>query len=614
MNDRVFGLIKTNVDVHTLGISTCKSALIESNQTVFLSDKSIMLAVEDLNNSGNIELLCNWLISNKITHLGFSYRLDPNDGLAFYSSLMSLISKNPHLHNQIRLHFFAGLPPTCEMVKSLYPHVVVFPGDEPPCDTLKLLGLSENEIPDSYQQTSDYDEMLLDFGKRLIENKKYVSTKRPQRNGYVEYGTRNDSYLARLNYCRKTSTLPLLRAHVGPFFSDRNHALATFKKWIAELRNEELLDVLSIGSSQLTQSDFGTEWNNKPNGGGVPINSPREYEEILGIASPMLVRTYAGTKRIPELAKIHEESLNISWHALSFWWFCEIDGRGDYTVLENLKHQVDAIKYIASTNKPLEPIVSHHFSFRGADDSTYIITGYLAAKLAKKCGISSLIVQAMMNNPKHTWGIQDVAKARVLLSLVKSLEDDSFKVSLQTRVGLDFLSHDLDYAKVQLAAATAMMDDIDPWNINSPEIIHVVSYSEAVHLATPDVVNESLQITLSALKEYREQKNIESFKGYNAEICEREQRLVADVMPAIKFLEDTFVDLYTAERFYYLFDSGYFPLPYMLDIGKHKHVYDYATTLRNGGICVVDDNGDYFPTHERYVRIYSRNKGVIDAD
>lgn len=614
MNERIYGLVKTNIDVHTLGITTCKSALEEAKQKVYFSDVSIMLAVEDLKNSANIILFENWITEKKITRLGFSYRLDPNDGVSFFSSIVNTVKSNEKINNQIEMLFFAGLPPTCEMVKSLFPDVIVFPGDEPPCDTLKLLGLSENEIPSSYQQTSDYDSMLLDFGKKIINGKEYLSTQRPKRDGYIEYGTEKDSYISRLHYCKKNKTLPILRAHVGPFHSDRKQALQTFHEWIAELRDQNLLDVLSIGSSQLTQSEFGTNWENKPNGGGVPINSPEEYKEILEIAKPMLVRTYSGTNNIEDLARIHEESLNISWHALSFWWFCEIDGRGKYSVLENLKHQIEAIKYIATTKKPLEPIVSHHFSFRGADDSTYIITGYLAAKLAKKCGISSLVVQAMMNNPKHTWGVQDVAKARVLWSLVKTLEDDSFQVSLQTRVGLDFLSHDLNHAKIQLAAATAMMDDIDPWNINSPEIIHVVSYSEAVHLATPNIIKESLQITLSAINEYRKNKNINDFTVYNEEINKKQEKLKNDALKAISFLEETFVDLYTAERFYYLFDSGYFPLPYMLDIGKHRHVYDYRTTLRDGGIIVVDDKGDFYPTHERYKNIFNRNKGNLDSE
>ena len=51
-----------------------------------------------------------------------------------------------------------------------------------------------------------------------------------------------------------------------------------------------------------------------------------------------------------------------------------------------------------------------------------------------------------------------------MLTLVKSLEDSNFKVILQPRAGLDYFKPDLEETKVQLAAVTALMDDIDPHN------------------------------------------------------------------------------------------------------------------------------------------------------
>ena len=88
--------------------------------------------------------------------------------------------------------------------------------------------------------------------------------------------------------------------------------------------------------------------------------------------------------------------------------------------------------------------------------------------------------------------IQDLAKSRALLNLIKELQDDSFRVVLQTRAGLDYLKPDIEEAKGQLASVTAMMDDIEPNNCYSPEIIHVVSYSEALFLATPDIIDDSI--------------------------------------------------------------------------------------------------------------------------
>jgi hypothetical protein len=104
-------------------------------------------------------------------------------------------------------------------------------------------------------------------------------------------------------------------------------ALKEYNSWCRDLASSRLLDVLSIGSSQLTQSRFGEDWDGMANGGGVPVNSEIEYRVIKENAHPMLVRTYSGTRDVPGLAEIHERSLNISWHAFSFWWFNRLDVR-----------------------------------------------------------------------------------------------------------------------------------------------------------------------------------------------------------------------------------------------------------------------------------------------
>ena len=69
--------------------------------------------------------------------------------------------------------------------------------------------------------------------------------------------------------------------------------------------------------------------------------------------------------------------------------FNKLDERGPYDLYTNLKQHIETIKYIATTDKPFEPNVPHHFAFRGADDVTYIVSEYLAAKLAKKLGIKT---------------------------------------------------------------------------------------------------------------------------------------------------------------------------------------------------------------------------------
>ncbi|MCM1141157.1 MAG: hypothetical protein NC453_21535, partial [Muribaculum sp.] len=503
--------------------------------------------------------------------------------------------------------FFAGLPDTCKLVEGKTDgDIIVFPGNESPEASLRKLSIPESIIPHTLSQDNEYDKMRWDFAKKLIESERWRSVQAPDHYGYATCGTNNDSFVDRLIYAANKHSLPIIRTHSGPYNPNRFEALKEYNSWVKDLAQSRLLDVLSIGSSQLTQSHFGEDWHGMPNGGGVPVNSETEYSVIRENASPMLVRTYSGTKNVPDLARIHERSLNISWHALSFWWFDELDGRGENSLLENLREHFETVRYAVSTNKPVEPNVPHHFAFRGADDITYIISGYLAAKACKKLGLRNLILQNMLNTPKYTTGKADLAKGRTMLRLVRELEDSSFHVSLQSRAGLDYFAPDLDTAKVQLAAVTCLMDDIEPGNDKSPEIVHVVNYSEAIRLATPPIVKESIKITLSALSEYRTARRLGMVPDmrYDKETKDLADSLYEECRQSIELLEKSIPNLYSPEGFCKVFEEGFLPVPYLLDT-KHKYpkATKWRTAIKNGGIRVVDDKGNVIYTPNRFRRI-----------
>ncbi|MCH5225007.1 MAG: hypothetical protein J1D77_03365 [Muribaculaceae bacterium] len=578
---------------------------------VLIAPKEIQEAVRNIAKVNNLSRVQRWIKDNKITRLGFSYRLDPVDGVDFFMRLIHQLASLkllPEDNGPLRGIFFAGLPDACDIIqKKLHGSVVCFPGDETPFQSLSKLLVDPKFFPKDIKESHEYDDMRWQFASTYVESEKYLKVTPPNHSGYPSFGKDDDSVAKRLEFAKSNHSLPLTRVHAGPYSSDRLEAINLFISWTKDLAKGGFLDILSIGSSQLSQSKFGENWDGLSNGGGVPVNSEIEYHLIKEAAKPMLVRTYAGTKNIKDLAAMYERALNISWHALSFWWFCEIDGRGDNSLLENLTEHFDTIRFIASTGKPLEPNVPHHFAFRGADDATFVISGFLCAKAAKILGIKDLILQMMLNTPKYTWGIQDLAKARVLLKLTKSLEDENFHVHLQTRAGLDYFSPDIEKAKIQLAAVTALMDDIEPENPDSPEIIHVVSYSEAVRLADPDIMEESLKITLGALKEYRNLKkqNKLSIHDFDKDINLHYEDLLQECKEAIDFLEQKFPDLYTPQGFYRLFEQGYFPLPFLLDEkNKFPFVTQQSTTLRNGGIKVIK-NGKIIPTKERYEQIFN---------
>lgn len=620
-NKDVFGFIRPAIDAHTLGIFFIAKLLKQCGYHVCIADTTITIAVSEISRHQNISLLKRWIITNKITRLGFSYRLHPADAQLHFGKLIYMLKTNKVLKQHgglVESIYFAGLPEACLKISLEYDkQFPVFQGDELPMETLKKLGIPENKIPNEISKRSEYDTMRLEFGKSIIEREEYRHLQPIKRTGYSGFGTKNDSVISRIQYMRQKKQLPLWRVHAGQYDPDYASALREFQCWIQSLAQTGWLDILSIGSSQLSQSDFGNDWSGKPNGGGVPINSKFDLYNIWEASRPMLVRTYAGTRNIPQLAKIYEETINIAWHALSFWWFCEIDGRGQNTVRYNLEQHIETLKIIAKTGKPFEPNVPHHFAFRGADDFTYILTGFLAAKTAKLHGIKYLIIQNMLNTPKQTSGVQDLAKSRALLMLVKKLENSNFRVFLQPRAGLDYFSPEPDKAKIQLAAVTALMDDIEPFNSYSPDIIHVVSYSEAMHLATPEIITESIKITFQALTAYRRLKQNKkiNIQLFHYEADERAKDAYQQVKKLIYFIENHFKNPYSPEGLYQILKTGILPVPYLWERReKFKNAVQWNTGLYNGGIHVVDDIGKTITPENRIQKIFEDNKDFFNKN
>lgn len=596
LKNEIFGLMKTLLDAHTMGIHAGAELLRECGYQVIIAPPQIEEALGKISLDSSQKLILSWIKENHIDHIGISYRLDTDNAVDIVGKLVHTLKRSGVYETfdaAVKSIYFAGLLPACNRIEEEYGgRIRTFHGGESDEETLLIMGVPYEEIPRRMIEGCRYDKELLAFGNRIIRKGIYQDWKPLKRNKYPEFGTARDSLLMRLENNSLNGFWPLIRAHSGPYSAElsREQCLCEYREWCQILAKAGYLDILSIGSSQLSQSNFGENWDGKLNGGGVPVNSEQEFHDIWDAARPMLVRTYSATKNIKYMAQIYEKSINISWHALSLWWFNELDGRGPNTLYDNLKEHIDTIHYIATTGKPVEANVSHHFAFRGCDDVTYIVSGYLAAKVIKKCGVKTFILQNMLNTPRSTWGIQDLAKSRALISLVKGLEDQNFRVILQTRAGLDYFKPDLEKAKVQLAAVTAMMDDIEPNNIYSPEIIHVVSYSEALFLATPDILNDSIKITETALREYRELKKRGMTPDTTTdEINERTDILIRTAEKIVNAMENSIVDLYSPEGLYIAFTAGWLPVPELWsDSNEFIHAKNWKTKKINGGICLTD--------------------------
>lgn len=547
-----------------------------------------------------------WISGMRIKHLGLSYRLDPEHGAEIFVELVEMLRKEKLLHETngpIHGLYFAGLPTAVSRVRStLGDRVRVFIGDENTRETLDLLGVPSHLRPNDVIAAEAYESDRLAFGAALFDSDEPDRIAPFDRSGYAGFGTRSDTLVGRLNHASASGNTPLYRAHVGPYSPNRNACVKEFIEWSRQLASTGYLDILSIGSSQLTQERFGEDWVDTPNGGGVPIQTEDEYRLVYEASRPLLLRTYAGTDRIPELARIHERSINIAWHALSFWWFSQIDGRGPLDMLSNLQQHFRTLDFISSSGKPFEANVPHHFAFRGGDDVTYVVSGVISARAAKRAGIKTFVLQNMMNTPKSTSGLQDVAKARALLTLVRILESPDFRVIYQPRAGLDYFSPDVDKAKRQLAAVSAMMDDVEPHNPRSPEVIHVVSYSEAIELANPQIVDESIRITSAAVKNYRlaRAQGHSPLTAHQDELAERTDALVRDATRVLAAVEEAIPNAYTPEGFYTAFWSGFLPVPNLWE-GREEfsNALGWQSQTFRGSVRYVDEHGSPVALEDR---------------
>jgi len=603
---QVIGLVHPVIDAHTLGLSSVAQLLEDCGYHVVIAGEDICEACQKPQTPWNIGLLKKWLKDYRIDHLGFSYRLDPVNGARSFGLLVHVLRENGMLIENggpVWGLFFAGLPDACRMVQSEHgDRVEVFIGDETPQETLLKLGVPVAQIPSEIASQEQYEKSRLDFGKRVIDWELPDRIEPIDRSGYPGFGSRKDSLNARIRHGQEHGFPPLMRAHVGPYQPDRTKAVLEFLSWCTRLSESGYLDVLSIGTSQLTQSRFGENWDMQPNGGGVPINNETEYRQVYEASRPMLVRTYAGTSKLLELAHIHDSALNNAWHALSFWWFSQIDGRGPNSVLQNLRDHFEVLRYIAKTGKPFEPNIPHHFAFRGADDATYVASAVLAARCAKRLGVKTLVLQNMLNTPRSTWGIQDIAKARVMLARVRELQDRNFQVVYQPRAGLDYFSPDLDKARIQLAAVSALMEDVEPDNPNSPEAVHVVSYSEGTALADPDVIDESIRITRASIAEYRKEKARGSIFDvlHSGDLMNRIAELHFEVEALLSAMEKAIPDLYSPEGLYKAFWAGFLPTPHLWECRQEfVHAVSWRTRPIRGSMKVVDRNNHLVPILQR---------------
>ncbi|MEG2182763.1 MAG: methionine synthase [Oscillospiraceae bacterium] len=287
---------------------------------------------------------------------------------------------------------------------------------------------------------------------------------------------------------------PVLRHHFGlPSFDET-------LKGIGKIAESRVLDVVSIGPDQNTQQFFFKPEKRDAaleGAGGVPIHTREEFIELKKAAQcgnfPLL-RCYSGTADVFDMAKMLTETIDNAWCAVPLCWYNEIDRRGTRTIEESVDEALRLIRWHAQRNIPVEVNEPHHWGLRDAHDVMPVVASYISAYNAKSAGVKNYISQYMFNNPNTLSFSMDLARVLAMIEMTESLCDDTFNAYREVRAGLPFLSGDLDVAKGQLAASTALAMNVHP------HIIHVVGFSEAEQAATAEIVIESCKIVRGVIR------------------------------------------------------------------------------------------------------------------
>ena len=382
--------------------------------------------------------------------VGVSYRLTPETGERLLGQFAEAASE---LHEKGVQFAFGGTPPVAERARKIGFFERAFDGSEPPESILAYLKGEPVDAPGEAR-----------FPQSTVER------------------------------IRWKSPYPILRHHFGL------PTLEATIEGIEKIAEAQALDVISLGIDQDAQENFFHPERQDPRrkgAGGVPVRSEDDYRTLYAASrrgNYPLLRTYSGTDDFIRLAEMYVETINIAWCAIPLFWFNQMDGRGPWDLEGSIREHQSVMKWYGEHDIPVELNEPHHWGMRDAPDVVFVVSGYLSAYNARAFGVKDYIAQLMFNSPPGLSDAMDLAKMLAVMDMIEPLQNESFHVWKQTRIGL--LSHPLDpdAARGHLAAATYLQMAL------KPHIYHIVGHTEAHHAATADDIIEASRIARRAIE------------------------------------------------------------------------------------------------------------------
>jgi uncharacterized protein (TIGR01319 family) len=305
----------------------------------------------------------------------------------------------------------------------------------------------------------------------------------------------SDYLVERIRQVRERENRPVLRAHIGI----AAETIEPTVKAIQKLADAAAFEIVSLAPDQTSQELLakfirGEEDPSRylAGQGGAPIRTIEDLQRLKAATQrgnfPM-ARIYTGTDELVTLAHLWEDHLNICFPAVPIFFYNELDGRGPISIRDAFDEHFRTIEYWAGVGKPLEINDPHQWGLRYASDDMQVTDHVLCAVIALKKGIKHYVMQMMFELPPEISAMDDLAKMKAAYELAEPLtRHHDFNIIRQTRSGLPSFPPNLNQAKGHLAFGIYTQLYMDP------DILHVVTHSEAHHEASADDIIESCEI------------------------------------------------------------------------------------------------------------------------
>ncbi len=299
----------------------------------------------------------------------------------------------------------------------------------------------------------------------------------------------------RIRQVRQREGRPAIRAHIGIAAETIEPTIEAIEK----LAEAGALEIVSLAPDQTSQELLAKFIRGEEDPaeylagqGGAPIRSVADLQRLKAATQRgnfPTTRIYTGTDELVELAKLYEEHLNMAFPAVPIFFYNELDGRGPISIHDSFDEHYRTIRWWAERGKPLEINDPHQWGLRYASDDLQVADHVLVAVIALKLGITHYVMQQMFELPPEISALDDLAKMKGAYDLIEPLTRHfDFHVIKQTRSGLPSFPPNLNQAKGHLAFGIYTQLYMEP------DILHVVTHSEAHHEASADDIIESCEI------------------------------------------------------------------------------------------------------------------------